>query len=186
MSTVTQPITVDEYDRMVENGTIPEDSRVELIEGKLVAKVTKKPPHTYSIDAVRDTLAALLPAGYAIRQEHPVRIPEYNEPEPDVAVVKGPRARYKKRHPGPADTALLAEVADSSLAKDLALVATYGAAGIAVYWIVNLVRRQIEVYTDPDPAGGYRSRVDYRPGQDVPVIIDGQKVGRIAVADLLP
>ena len=62
----------------------------------------------------------------------------------------------------------------------------YGRAGIPVYWIVNLRDSQVEVYTDPDPAGGYRSRVDYRPGDDVPVVIDGQVVGRIAVTDLLP
>ena len=40
MSTITKPITVDEYDRMVEDGTIPEVGRVELIEGQLVEKMT--------------------------------------------------------------------------------------------------------------------------------------------------
>jgi hypothetical protein len=49
-----------------------------------------------------------------------------------------------------------------------------------------LVDDQIEVYTDPDPAVGYRSRVDYRPGDEVPVVIDGQEIGRIAAAELLP
>jgi len=192
VSTITGLMTVDEYEAKVASGEIPEDSRVELIDGRLVEKVTKKPPHTYSVEATRDALAGLAPDGYVVRQEGPVRIPQYNEPEPDVAVVKGPRARYKKRHPGPADTALLAEVADSSLAKDRALVAIYGAAGIPVYWIVNLVHYQVEVYTDPDPGphasgmGGYRSSVDYQPGQDIPVVIDGQEVGRIAVANLLP
>jgi len=52
-------------------------------------------------------------------------------------------------------------------------------------WIVNLVYRQVEVYTDPG-TGTYHCRVDFRPGQDVPVVIDGAEVGRIAVAYILP
>jgi hypothetical protein len=43
------------------------------------------------------------------------------------------------------------------------------------------------VYSDPDrDAGLYRVRVDHARGQDVAVIIDGQEVGRIPVADLRP
>jgi hypothetical protein len=38
MSTVTQPITVEQYDRMIEAGIIGEHDRVELIEGRLVPK----------------------------------------------------------------------------------------------------------------------------------------------------
>ena len=78
------------------------------------------------------------------------------------------------------------EVTRTTAAKDRRLARVYGPGGIPVYWIVNVPKRELEVYTDPDPAVGYRSRVDYRPGQDVPVIIDGQEVGRIPVAELLP
>jgi Uma2 family endonuclease len=186
VSTITRLMTVDEYEAKVASGEIPEDSRVELIDGRLVRKVTKNTAHSFSVCAVHDSLTALVPVGYSVRQECPVRIPPLSEPEPDASVVQGTRARYKKRHPGPVEIALIVEVADSSLADDRALVVTYGAAGIPVCWIVNLRDGQVEVYTDPDPAGGYRSRVDYQPGQDVPVVIDGQEVGRIAVADLLP
>jgi hypothetical protein len=54
-----------------------------------------------------------------------------------------------------------------------------------VYWIVNLVDLQVEVYTGPG-RNGYRTRRDFRPGQDVPVLIDSVEVGRIAVAEILP
>src|SRR4051794_36484965 len=121
MSTITGLMTVDEYEAKAASGEIPEDSRVELIEGKLVRKVTKNTGHSFSVCAVHDHLAALLPAGYSVRQECPVSIPPLSVPEPDASVVQGARARYRKRHPGPADIALLVEVADASLAKDRAL-----------------------------------------------------------------
>ena len=56
VSTITGLMTVDEYDAKVASGEVPEDGRVELIEGRLVRKVTKNPPHTYSIYAVRDAI----------------------------------------------------------------------------------------------------------------------------------
>jgi len=43
------------------------------------------------------------------------------------------------------------------------------------------------VYSDPDQTSGqYGVHVDNKPGDDVPVIIEGRELARIAVADLLP
>jgi Uma2 family endonuclease len=87
--------------------------------------------------------------------------------------------------PGPAYVALIVEVAVSSLAEDRIQADLYAAAGIAVYWIVNMVDSQIEVYSGPTSTG-YSSRVDFLPGQSVWVVIDGVQVGTIAVDDVLP
>lgn len=49
--------------------------------------------------------------------------------------------------------------------------------------------RQVEVYTDPDPAAtppAYRRRADYHPGDDAPVVLDGTAVGSIPASELLP
>lgn len=65
----------------------------------------------------------------------------------------------------------------------------YARARITCYWIVNLVDRQVEVYSDPtgpDAAPRFRQQQDYRPGDAVPLVIDGAEVGRVAVNDLLP
>jgi Uma2 family endonuclease len=173
---------------MVASGEIGQDDRLVLIEGRLVKKMTKYPPHSSGSENTWRAIHALLdPRLWHVRIEKPVRIPSRSSKlEPDISVARGVIKDYSKRDPGPIDIALLVEVADSSLPKDRALAVTYGAAGIPVYWIVNLVDDQVELYTDPDPAVGYRSRVDYQPGDDIPVVIDGQEVGRIAVADLLP
>jgi Uma2 family endonuclease len=176
-------LTVDEYERMA--GTL-EDDRVELLDGYLVKKMTQKPPHVWTVEATGDFLSRLLPHGWFIREEKPVRIPAFDEPEPDLSVIRGSRDEFLMRHPEPNDVALLVEVADSSLDRDRGnKLLAYAKAGIAVYWIVNLVDRQVEVYTKPGPQG-YQSRVDYKPGQDFPVIINGVDVGRIRVDDILP
>src|SRR4051812_41814935 len=73
--------------------------------------------------------------------------------------------RLPDHHPGPSDIALVIEVADSSLARDRDIKGpAYAAAGLPVYWIVNLIERQVEVYTAPsgpsaDPAYGQRQGV---------------------------
>jgi len=131
-------------------------------------------------------LRPLIPTGWYARIERVLRIPgNASMPEPDLAIVRGTWRDYASRNPEPADSAMTVEVADSSLYEDRAMAGIYGAAGIPVYWIVNLVHRQVEVYTNPGPAG-YASRHDFAAGQQVPFVIGGRQVGMIAVDELLP
>jgi Uma2 family endonuclease len=180
-------ITVDEYERIVASGALEDPNRIELIDGYMVDKMAKNPEHSFSATAIHQAFVDRLPAGWLARKEEPVRIPAYNEPEPEVAVVRGINADYRRRIPTPDDVALLVEVSDSTLAQDQGLkLMAYATDRIPVYWIVNLVDRQIEVYTRPTKAGRYRSRKDYKPGQQVPVVIDGQPLPPIAVDDIMP
>jgi len=185
-STKAAAITVDEYERMIEDGTIGEDDPIELIEGRLVAKMTKKPDHMSSSGRARRAIESVLPSGWHGRVEGPVRIPSRDsEPEPDLAVVRGEIDDYEDRHPDPADVALIVEIAKSSLTEDRKLAETYGGGGIPIYWIVNLVHRQLEVYAKP-ANGTYSSLTILKKNELVDLIIDGQAVAQIAVADLLP
>ncbi len=180
-------ITVDEYERIVASGALEDPARIELIDGYMVDKMAKSPGHSYSTIEAHQALSGRLPAGWSARMEQPVRIPAYDEPEPDISVVRGASADYRSRVPDPADVALLVEVSDTTLVQDRGLkLAAYAKDGIPVYWIVNLVDRQVEVYTRPLKAGRYRSRKDYKPGQQVPVVIAGQPLRPIAVDDILP
>ena len=81
-------------------------------------------------------------------------------------------------------------MADSTLDSDRTdKLQIYARAGLPVYWIVNLVDRQIEVYEQPSgPAGSpdYAARRTYRPGDAVPVVLDGAAVGTVPAAELLP
>ncbi len=115
-----------------------------------------------------------------------------SEPEPDVQVTAVEIPTTYARHPGPQDMALVVEVSESSLARRSRIQETsLRHQGVPVYWIVNLVDRRLEVYSEPSgpaDAPDYRRRQIFGPGQRVPLILDGREVGcdRGAFLDLLP
>jgi Uma2 family endonuclease len=178
-------MTLERYEQMVASGAFTEHDRVHLINGFLVAKMTQGDPHCVSDDLCRNAITGVLPRGWFVRSDKPVTLPPNSKPEPDHVVARGEIRDYTDHSPGPADVALIVEVALSSLAEDRMQADVYAAAAIPVYWIVNLVDRQIEVYSGPSPAG-YRSRADYREGQKVPVVIEDVEVGQVLVSDVLP
>ncbi len=175
-------LTVEEYEQLA--GFL-DDDRVELIDGYLVKKMVKNPPHVVACARVVATLARIAPAGWHTRPGEPIRIAGRTEPEPDVALARGVIDDYALAHPEPHDIALVVEVADTTVAKDRRRGRTYGPAGIPVYWIVNLMTRRVEVYTNPSP-DGYTERVDYAPGEFIPLVINGEIVGQVPVDDILP
>lgn len=182
-------ITVEQYHQMIQAGILTADDPVELLDGWLVRKMTKNPPHTLATQLLRDALPPLLPAGWFMNDQEPIET-DASEPEPDASIVRGTRRQFGGRKPSPLDVALVIEVADSSLHSDRgAKQRIYAQAAIAVYWIVNLVDRQIEVYTDPSGAGAqpeYRQQQNYGPADVVPVVLDGREVARLPVQDILP
>jgi Uma2 family endonuclease len=184
-------ISIEKYEEMVRSGVFTNRDRLELIEGYLVAKMTQKPPHTVSAELCRVRLDRVLPPGWHLRIERPLRIPSRASlPEPDVVVTRGKIRDFATRDPDPADVALVIEIADSSLDDDRNLMSrVYGGGGVDFYWIVNLVEGQVEVYSGPSGPSepvGYRHCEVYRPGGQVPLVIAGIDVGHIPVVDLLP
>ena len=182
-------LSVDQYHKMIDAGILGEDDPVELIEGWLVARMSKNPPHRFSVRALYEALETLLPEGWHLDRQEPITL-ETSEPEPDVFVARGTSKSYRKRHPGPGDLVLLVEVSEGTLKRDRGLKKrAYARAKIPIYWIVNLAAAQVEVYSDPTgPASrpDYRSRQDYGPTDKIPVVLDGQVIGRIRVAEILP
>ena len=84
---------------------------------------------------------------------------------------------------------MIVEVEDSSLERDHYKCQIYARSGFPVYWIVNLVDRRVEVYSDPtgsDPKPAYRRRDDYGPDQSVPLIIQDREIAALTVSEMLP
>jgi Uma2 family endonuclease len=92
-------ITVDEYDRIIASGSLNDPKRVELIDGYMVTKLAKSPEHSFSTKEALKALDRLLPPGRTSRKEEPVRIAPYDEPEPDISVVRGYDADFRHRLP---------------------------------------------------------------------------------------
>jgi hypothetical protein len=182
-------LTVEQYHAMIEAGILKSGDPVELLDGWLVQKMTKHPPHGVAIGLAGEALRRVLSAGWVIRYQDPVTTTT-SEPEPDLVVARGKLRDYVDRHPVPAEVGLVIEVSDTTLATDRGRKKRiYARAAIAIYWIVNLIDNQVEVYTEPSgPAEhpDYNQRRDYQPGDEMPVIIDGREVGHLRVRDLLP
>jgi len=182
-------LSIDHYHAMINAGILTDDDPVELLEGWLVLKMTKKPRHRMATGIIHAALIGIVPSGWYVDAQEPVTVDD-SEPEPDVSVVRGDRRQYPERHPGPRDLGLLVEVSDATLERDCGIKKRlYARAAIPVYWIANLLENRIEVYTEPTgPTENpdYRQRKDYAPGDEIPVSLDGREVGRLAVSDLLP
>jgi len=181
--------TVEEYHRLIDAGFFVDDDNYELLEGFIVHKMTKHPPHWIATGNLRDLLIALAIPGFFVHSQDPVTTSD-SEPEPDLALVRGERRDYVGGNPDPTQAPLVVEVAESSLDKDRRWKrCIYARAGVSVYWIVNLIDRQIEVYTQPS---GPTAKPDYAACEVfsadavVLVVLDGQAVGQIAVKDVLP
>src|SRR5205085_9032383 len=150
--------------------------------------------HSFATDRTNKILTRKLPDSWSVRCQNPVRLgPEDvagagSEPQPDVAVARGPDTLYAHRFPGPEDIRLLVEVADSSLAADRTYKAElYAWASIPLYWIINLVERQLEVFSDPDPAAGrYRSQQILPEDQQVTLSWEGLAPIVFLVREFLP
>lgn len=141
--------TVEEYEHMAEEGIIPRQA--ELLRGIIVKKMPKSPLHRALSKELYDLISKVLPPGFLVYQEAPLRLAD-SEPEPDVAVVRGTKEEFHQRHPQTA--ALAVEVAVSSAALDRANAPIYAEAGIPEYWIVLGREREVEVYL-LTPAGSY-------------------------------
>jgi Uma2 family endonuclease len=187
--------TIAEFDALVRDGHIREGSSTYLWDGEIIEPMAEKPPHLNAVTWLNRLLSARIPDGaWTIYLNAPLELKEGYKPQPDLLILWGPLDDYAARAPVPADVALLIEVADSSYPKDSGpFLRTYAASGIPVYWIVNILERRIEVYTDPvSVAGqtpGYALRASYGLDERVPLFTRHQGVttefGDIGVRDIL-
>lgn len=183
-------LTVRQFEKMIDAGIFRDEDHVELLGGLLVNKMVKHAPHNVAVTGLATRFRGILGFGWFVYEEKSVQLSRWSRPEPDVAVIRGQLNDFSERNPTAADIAIVAEVADSSYAKDRGKKwRKYAAAKLAIYWIVNLPARRIEVYTAPSGRGksaGYRDVSIYGEDDEVPVVIEGRELGRIKVRDVLP
>jgi Uma2 family endonuclease len=181
--------SVSEYHKLIELGILTENDQLELLDGYLVEKMPHNPIHDGTLQKVNRQLLRLLPTGWEARVQMAITL-STSEPEPDIAVVRESSDSYITRHPTPPDFGIVFEVSNTTLDSDRDdKIPLYARDGIPVYWIVNLVDLQIEVYENPSgavPSPTYGTRHTYKPGNVVPVSLGGAVIGSLPVVDLLP
>jgi len=178
-----------QYDRLIGIGFFQPRDPIELIGGQLIVAEPQSSYHFTAIQAIEEVLRATFGPGWHVRGQGPVALDDESEPEPDVAVVPGSFRDYAAEHPSL--PVLVVEVSQSSLGFDRDHKGSiYARAGLADYWILNLVDRALEMYRDPvqDSAAAfgwrYRSVESFGPEASVsPLALTG---ARIRVADLFP
>ena len=178
-----------EYERLIEIGVFRPGEPLELVGGELLVAEPQGSEHYTAIGLVEDALHSALGPGWLVRSQGPIALSDDSEPEPDVAVIRGSRRDYRLAHP--ARPALLVEVSESSLALDRQHKGSlYARAGVADYWILNLVDRVLEAYREPvlDAASRfgwrYASVEVLSPGAAAALLVE--PAARVQVSDLLP
>jgi Uma2 family endonuclease len=175
---------------MICAGVFPYDARVELLEGVLTEQMTKYPPHNFTVGRLAKLLEDLVSPGWLVREVKVLVLGREWRPEPDLAVARGPDDRYRAVDPAAKDCILVIEVSEAAYAVDRGIKwRGYASAGIPAYWIVDLSKRDVEVYTSPAGRGKsarYRDTAVYSSGKVIPVVIAGRRLGTIAVDEILP
>ena len=152
---VLRPLTRVQYDALVSTGKL-DDEPVELLEGAMVEMPPEGPFHGGLHRRLTNYLIRRLPDDLEVSPASPFAASALSQPEPDLAVV--PVGTPHDQHP--AEALLVVELSFSSLAKDLGPKARiYGQAGVPVYWVIDLRRRQVHVHTEPGPDGYGRVEV---------------------------
>ncbi len=139
---------------MGEAGVFAPEARFELIEGEIIEMAPIGSPHAGTV-AILDRILARAAGDRAIVWvQNPLRLGERSMPQPDLALLTPRTDSYRSSHPTAADVLLVVEVSDTTLQFDLSTkIPLYARAGIAEAWVVDLEKRAVRVYRDPDPAG---------------------------------
>ncbi len=181
--------TVKEFYRLADCGVLRPDERAELIDGVIYKMFPINARHAGTVDWLRFILEQAFGPGYYARLQQPLHFGPRSEPQPDLAMVAGSPKDYLVNHPTTA--LLIAEVSFKTLWYDRRRKGgLYARAGLEDYWIVNLKKRQLEVYRSPmaDSTHHYGHRY-----ASTTILTDKDTVtplaapnARILVADLLP
>lgn len=178
-----------EYERLIERGMLDEDEPIELLDGLLLVKEPQDTPHAMAIGLVAEVLRTAFGPGWWVRERLPIALDDRSEPEPDVSVAAGSPRDYHDTHP--TRPALIVEVALSGLRVARGRKrAAYARAGLADYWILNLVDRVLEVHREPRRRNDVRPRWTYATtvALDAGAVVTplAAPAARIRVGDLLP
>ncbi len=162
--------TVAEYHRMAEVGLLHEDSRVELIDGEIIEMAPIGSEHAGHNNYLMGCLAHRLYGKAIVAGQNPVILGGYEEPQPDIALLRWRNDYYRTAHPHAEDVLLIIEISDSTLRYDHDVkIPLYAKNGIPEVWLLDIQNRQLEIQREPIN-GVYQQRDCRRAGQIAPIL----------------
>ena len=170
----TRRYTLEEYHRLVEEGRLEEQPRsVELLDGRIVPMSPIGPRHQWIVTKLFKAFTRQERGRFEASQDCPLPIPDHDEPEPDLLLYR-PGALSDEHHVRPADVFLVVEIAQSTRRRDLVKKARiYEGAKIPEYWVVDLKRDGLHVFTLAGER--YETRI-VREGQVSPQALPGVEI----------
>ena len=152
-------LDVDAYYRMAEAGILGPDARVELIEGEIIDMAPIGSRHAAAVSRLAHLLHQKIGQQVIVWTQNPLRLDEYSEPEPDLALLRPQEDFYKSAHPSPRDVLLVIEVAESSLRYDREIkIPLYARHGIPEAWLVDVENERLTLFREPSESG-YRQEI---------------------------
>jgi len=176
--------TVDDYYRMAEVGILRPNDRVELIRGEVIAMSPIGRLHGAAVVRATNALVPLVTKHALVSAQGVVRLDQYDEPQPDIALLRLKDDCYRSGHAGPNDVLLIIEMADSSLKYDREIKGPlYAETGVAEYWIADIQNDCLWAFSDIQNKS-YSVTRQFRRGESIePKLLAGC---RIPVDVLLP
>ncbi|MFO1428732.1 MAG: Uma2 family endonuclease [Candidatus Competibacteraceae bacterium] len=175
--------TVAEYHKMAEVGLLNEDTRVELIEGDIIEMAPIGSGHGGKVKRFIRLFSRLLGDTAIVAAQDPVVLGKRSEPQPDITILRWRDDFYESAHPGPEDILLVIEVADTTARYDHKIkVPLYARHGIPEVWLLDLKKRVLEIYRNPDQEK-YQHTEQLSSGQIAPLQLPEAV---IQLADLFP
>ena len=148
--------TTEDFRRMMEVGILPEESGWEIIDGAVNEKTSISVRNAGIVRKLNYVFGKSVVGKAIISSRNPIHLDQYNEPEPDIALLAPREDFYAESHPTPDEVLLLIEVSDSTVEYDRDIKKMlYAEAGIAEFWLVNLKENTVERYSLPKN-GNYR------------------------------
>src|ERR1044071_4301566 len=139
--------TVDEYHRISEAGILSEDDRVELIEGEIIKMSSIGKYHAACVKRLNSVLNRRVGEYAIISVQDPIRLDDYSEPEPDIALLKLSDDYYAQQLPSAKEVLWIIEVADTSVEYDRTVkLPLYAKGEIPEAWLANIREDRVEAY----------------------------------------
>lgn len=177
-------VSVDKFHRMIEAGVFAAGERVELIDGEMRDMPPIGPPHNGCTGVLLMAFASALADRAFVVSQGPLVLDDGTEVYPDLLILKPRDDRYQTGNPRPEDVLLLIEVADASLGYDLKVkVPRYARAGIDACWVVDLRKKAIHAYRDPERFGRHFRELRSVSDGECKIVIAGVEVA-VATSDL--